>query len=51
MKTGEVLGEVSAAHYMAITSLDLSGDMIITGGKDCKVKAWMIADLLKPDLQ
>ena len=45
--TGTLLGEVESAHYMELTDLDIAitNDMVITGGKDQKVKVWIIADL------
>jgi len=49
MESGEVLSDMESAHYMEISDLDLNGDMIITGGKDCKVKVWLISDLLSND--
>ena len=50
--TGQLLSDVENAHYMEINDLDISktqADMIITGGKDCKVKIWMMRDLLSKD--
>ena len=50
--TGTLLTEVENAHYLAITDLDVAkgtpwqGDLIITGGKDSKVKVWTLAALL-----
>lgn len=46
--TGFLLGEVENAHYMDVTDLDISigCDLVITGGKDFKVKVWVLADLL-----
>jgi len=49
MESGEVMANLESAHYMQINDLDLNGDMIITGGNDCKVKVWQIADLLSND--
>ena len=46
------MAEVENAHYLAITDLDVAkgtpwqGDLIITGGKDSKVKVWTLAALL-----
>lgn len=42
--TGQLLGEIEA-HYMGVTDLDIStnGDLLITGGKDSKVKVHVIA--------
>ena len=43
---GQLLGELEAAHYMEITDLDISAttDMVITGGKDSKVKIWLLTE-------
>ena len=44
--TGEVLGQIESAHYMAINDMDVSSDnadMIATAGKDCKVKVWLMS--------
>jgi WD40 repeat protein len=49
MESGQVLSIIESAHYMQINDLDLNGDMLITGGTDCKVKVWLIADLLSND--
>lgn len=66
MSSGKLLAELENAHYLAISDLDISnasgsvdlnqgqaaGDLIITGGKDSKVKVWLLANLLaieKPD--
>lgn len=42
--TGRLLGEVESAHYMDINDLDvsISGDLLISGGKDFKVKVWIV---------
>ena len=47
VSTGTLLGEVESAHYMEVTDLDVSptNDMIVTGGKDQKVKIWITAEL------
>ena len=40
------MAEVESAHYMDIMDLDISrdnSDMIVTAGKDCKVKVWLTA--------
>ena len=42
----QLLAEVDSAHYMQINDLAISSDMLITGGKDCKVKVWLLASLL-----
>ena len=52
LATGTLIAEVESAHYLAINDLDVSkgspwqGDLIITGGKDSKVKIWKLVDLL-----
>ena len=52
LNTGALLMETDSAHYLAITDLDVAkgtpwqGDLIITGGKDTKVKIWTLAALL-----
>ena len=42
--TGQLLGELEA-HYLGVTDLDISsnGDLLITGGKDSKVKVYILA--------
>ena len=46
------MNETDNAHYLAITDLDVAkgtpwqGDLIITAGKDTKVKIWTLAALL-----
>ena len=48
------MAEVESAHFMEINDLDISpdnSDMIVTGGKDCKVKLWLLSSLMKPDQQ
>ena len=61
MSSGRLLAEVENAHYLAISDLDVSsasgpvgiasgcseGDLIITGGKDSKVKVWKLTSLLQ----
>ncbi len=44
--TGTLLGEVESAHYMEVTDLDIAilNDLVITGGKDFKVKVWIVAE-------
>ena len=44
VSTGQLLGDIDSAHYMEITDLDISSssDLVITGGKDCKVKVWSL---------
>ena len=52
LATGTLIAEIESAHYLAITDMDFAkgspwqGDLIITGGKDSKVKVWTIAGLL-----
>lgn len=46
MQSGELLADVESAHYMEITDLDLSENMVISCGKDCKVKVWLVSDLI-----
>ena len=52
LATGTLIGEVESAHYLAVTDLDVArgspwqGDLVITGGKDSKVKVWTLAALL-----
>lgn len=45
--SGELIGEVESAHYMEVTDLDISvtNDLVATGGKDFKVKVWVLTDL------
>ena len=43
---GQIIAEVDQAHYMEISDLDISrenSDMIVSGGKDCKVKVWFLS--------
>ena len=47
MQSGELLADVESAHFMQINDLDLDLDLVISGGKDCKVKVWMISSLMK----
>ena len=47
--SGELIGEVDSAHYMEIKDIDLNRDMIISGGKDCKVRVWLVTDLMYAD--
>lgn len=52
--TGDLIADVDSAHYMEINDLAISStnsDMIITGGKDCKVKVWMVSTLIMEDSQ
>ena len=63
LSTGKLLAEVENAHYLAISDLDISnasgsldssqgyasGDLILTGGKDSKVKVFILAQLLAAD--
>ena len=60
LSSGRLIAECENAHYLAISDLDIStasgavgtatgsseGDLIITGGKDSKVKVWMLTNLL-----
>lgn len=63
LSTGKLLAEVENAHYLSISDLDVSnasgsldssqgyasGDLILTGGKDSKVKVFILAQLLATD--
>lgn len=54
ISTGQLLADVESAHYMEINDLAISStnsDMIITGGKDCKVRVWMVSTLILEDMQ
>jgi len=47
--SGALLAEVDSAHYLAISDLDVSHtsfDLVLTGGKDSKVRLWITAELL-----
>jgi WD40 repeat protein len=46
VQTGELLGEIESAHYMDLTDLDIApnNDLVITGGKDFKVKVWIMQE-------
>jgi len=47
-----MIAEVESAHYMDILDIDISKDntdMIVTGGKDCKVKVWFLSTIIKND--
>ena len=52
LATGTLIAEIESAHYLAITDMDVSnstawqGDLIITAGKDAKVKIWTLTSLL-----
>jgi|TARA_B110001450_G_scaffold222973_1_gene219841 WD40 repeat protein len=53
ISTGQLLADVESAHYMEINDLAISStnsDMIITGGKDCKVRVWMVSTLILEDM-
>jgi pre-rRNA-processing protein IPI3 len=43
-QTGQQLGETDS-HYMGVSDLDISnkGDLVITGGKDSKVKVFILS--------
>jgi len=45
--TGELLGEIESCHYLEVTALDIAvtNDLVITGGKDFKVRVWVLTDL------
>jgi WD40 repeat protein len=47
MISGELIADVENAHYLEVSDIDMNDDIIVTAGKDCKVKAWLITDLLK----
>jgi WD40 repeat protein len=52
--SGNLIAEVESAHFMDINDLDISithSDMIVTGGKDSKIKVWFLANLLRNDTQ
>jgi hypothetical protein len=40
------LGEIESAHYMDVNDLDIAvnNDLVISGGKDFKVKIWIISE-------
>lgn len=46
VSTGTLLGEIESAHYMECTDLDvaITNDLVITGGKDFKVKVWIVTE-------
>jgi hypothetical protein len=41
-----LLSETDGAHLHAISDLDVAEDVIITGGKDNKVRLWIAAEIL-----
>lgn len=45
--SGQLIGEVENAHYLTVNDMDVStgGDLVVTGGKDFKVKVWITSDL------
>jgi WD40 repeat protein len=45
--TGELLGEIESCHYLEVSDMDIAvtNDLVITGGKDFKVRVWVITDL------
>jgi len=43
--TGALIAEIEDAHYLAINDLAVADDMVVTGGKDTKVRVWTIGDL------
>ena len=38
--------EIDNAHYLAINDMAVNDQTIATGGKDTKVRLWLVADLL-----
>ena len=44
--SGLMLAEVSSAHYLSVTDIDVSVDLLISGGKDSKARIWVLADLI-----
>jgi len=51
---GAILAEVESAHYMEINDIDISSlnsGMIVTGGKDSKVKVWLLSSLIQQSSQ
>jgi len=59
LSSGVILAEIENAHYMEIVDLAVSEEtgasavnsgaqMLMTGGKDTKVKVWLLPDILYP---
>ena len=59
LSSGQILAEIENAHYMEIVDLAVSEEtgasavnsgaqMLMTGGKDTKVKVWLLPDILYP---
>ena len=48
MYTGELLNELDSAHYLAVSTIAISWgqEFVATGGKDNKVKVWVLSSLL-----
>lgn len=44
--SGALISEIEGAHYLAINDLQVMDDMVVTGGKDTKVRVWLFGDLL-----
>ena len=46
--SGQLIGDVVGAHFGEVTDLDIAmtGDMVITAGRDCKVKVWLLSALI-----
>lgn len=47
VESGQFIAEIENSHYLAISDLDVSParDLLATGGKDTKVRLWVLADL------
>jgi len=43
--SGALIAEVEDAHYLTINDLAVSDDLCATGGKDTKVRVWIMAEL------
>ena len=49
IQSGTLVADIENAHYLAIEDIDLSPshDLLISGGKDSKVRVWAVADLVR----
>jgi WD40 repeat protein len=49
IQSGTLVADIENAHYFDITDIDLSPehDLLISGGKDSKVRVWSVADLMR----
>lgn len=44
--SGALISEIESAHYLAINDMAVCDEIVVTGGKDTKVRVWLTADVL-----